>query len=93
MSSLNRSTPETVGNNGPESPSNNTLYFPYSTHLSRYLPGRHLRAKEFTQTDKQVFGEAKCTYAVDSYGENHSDRGSEGPCGELWEWRKGPLMP
>lgn len=76
MSSLNRSTPETVGNIILKLSCNN--YTPYSTHLSSSLPGRHLCAKEFTQTDKQVFGEAKCTYAVDSYGKNH--RGSEGLC-------------
>lgn len=77
MSSLNRSTPETVGNI-ILSCKNDT---PNSTHLSSSLPGRHLLAKELTQSDKQVFGEAKCTYAVDSYGKNHSDRGSEGVSG------------
>lgn len=78
MSSLNRSTPETVGSIILKLSYKNDT--PYSTHLSSSLPGRHLCAKEFTQTDKQVFEEAKCTHAVDSYGKNHSDRGSEGLC-------------
>lgn len=55
-----------------------TLYFPFSTHLRGTFPGRHLRAREFTQSDRQVLGEANCTYAVDSYGKKHRDQGVTG---------------